>query len=113
MSERKAWLYLAELWRHTVDDNVGDVRVVDGANSAWGLCHSIGRLCRRGEISKRTARSMEGKIPSGRRFLNNYAWPLTKNGARSRVRFCVQQARLFERKKRKAPKSKPTKRRST
>ena len=84
------WLKLAEQWKSAFKDNWGEYQV----NYSYGLCTSIGRL----SIGKIVQNRMISKINKLRNRFGLYKWKLTKYGAKSRVKYCLKQAELLNKK---------------
>lgn len=88
MTEREAWLLLAERWdRPKMSDDIW----VNSENEI-GLCTGIDFLEVYHRIDRETAEIMASKIPKCATF----AWPTDQDGARQRAAFCREQASLLE-----------------
>lgn len=97
MSEKEAWLYLAEKWANAKPSMAHGYL----ADAAWGmiccgLCLSISDLARAGLISGDVEAAMEAKVEAhkvqtGCEHLA-YIWPRTVWGAIHRTEFCKTQA---------------------
>lgn len=97
MTEREAWLYLAEAWGNASAGGSRFYGVLLGWGWCQGLCLSITRLSTHGQISEEVRMSMHAKIRGEpRSFGYGYVWSLDGSGARSRVAYCREQARLLE-----------------
>jgi hypothetical protein len=88
MTEREAWLDLAELWDVPFTEN-DSVVVAFGQQRAHGLCGSISLLP---GLTDEQRATMFAKValPDG-----SYRWPLTLEGAAQRAAFCREQAALL------------------
>jgi len=117
MSERKAWLFIAEILKKAtkpednlyfeIDCQIGVYRFVGS-----GICDLIYDMEKFGFISKSIADRMMSKIQIAarrhRQFQEHlvdeenvsfYLWYHDKKGMNDRVRFCLAQAKKLERKK--------------
>jgi hypothetical protein len=94
MTEKEAWLYLADVWSEPKQCDDGTWRC---RNYTPGLCVSIGYLDDQAIISVETLYSMGAKIREYRAQLADvhwsaYLWPRTEEGAKQRAEFCKTQA---------------------
>jgi hypothetical protein len=109
MTEKEAWLYMAEAWdRATLVVGSDLVRpcitfYLGSLGHCSGLCGTVARMFGRGDIYGDLCRRIDSKIQSvmqesqcyyigGFRFL----FPHTLEGVRQRAEFCRQQAALLE-----------------
>lgn len=93
MTEKEAWLYLAE--------SISGGRYVgryfywsvSGADGYWCLCNSISAMFNLGLIGSDSRFSMENKIGEATDPLESmYMAPLTEDGAKFRISFCKRMA---------------------
>ena len=108
MTQRKAWLWIAETWDKPRKFRVrGSIRMWDEGDGWWyagaimfGLCESINVLFSTGRISVAVREAMFAKIRKGwdrRHELSSaYRWGHTRADARKRAAFCREQAKLLE-----------------
>lgn len=89
MTEKEAWLYLAQVWEGNVRYGPHCVEAVLFRDFAYGLCYTLDILEDNTLICRQVKTQMERKIPEhGIRFL----FPTTLLGAKERVRFCLERA---------------------
>lgn len=96
MTEKQAWLYLAERWKNATLDS-GDIPtvIINDADPVWprrGLCGCITDLAILNYIDWKIWKWMRVKITRHGGINDLYKWPLTLEGAKQRVEFCLQQA---------------------
>jgi hypothetical protein len=100
LSEREAWLKLAEIWDSPiVKDNAelglmghrAFVEIKSVFGSPCGLCPCINVFHYLDWIDSGTAHVIHKKIPESRSF-DGYVWPRTVEGAKQRAAFCREQA---------------------
>lgn len=100
LTEREAWLLLAEWWSGKLrTDDDGDTLMVGGKWGCYGLCSSIVLLSSTGRISQEIQESMRrklGEVPG-----SDYRWPQTLAGARQRAAFCRRMAAELKPRKRR------------
>lgn len=114
MSERKAWLFLADLWKKAKRSSLRGWIAVDaqegGLFFGYGLCDIIDDMVktRNRIISDNIRKRMMAKIEAKARRHPDYEsyhdeafylWELDEKGKQSRVRFRLAQAKKLERKK--------------
>ncbi len=99
MTEREAWLFLADKWDNVEGDEHPRYVVVNGYEAA-GLCPCIDSLESADDITPPVAAFMLAKIPK-KRDSHDACWPFTEEGAKARAAFCRKQARLLAPKRRK------------
>lgn len=93
LTQKEAWLFLAELWSNARE--VCTVWCVDVAGYRnLGICPCITDLERDNRISYTTRTRMMNKILKDWKPTkhSSYRWPLNKEGARQRSLFCLEQA---------------------
>lgn len=92
MSEREAWLFLAEKWKSPKMDFYGCFYITLGVR-CYGLCHSIRNIS---GLENKTAWEMVAKISQEEENLpvdvEGYLWPHDLEGSISRVKFCERMA---------------------
>jgi len=110
MSEREAWLYLAEQW-----DNAEPAHRKKRDHIIFrhlffcptGLCTAIDEVICADAISYRVGRNMRSRmakhLPRKKRTGKGHRWPTDKKGARSRAAFCRKMAKLCEKERKKKP----------
>ena len=108
MSEREAWLYLAECWDKAKIGENGYPLCAKIGND--GLCPSIETMYfDMDAIGQDAYQSMLSKIPDRRPHSIAYVWPLTMAGAKQRADFCRRMAaacaKAAKKSRRKPPKS--------
>jgi len=92
LSERQAWLLLAECWKKPVNAWTGIQKVEN--IECKGLCASINAITHKITIDTRI--DMLGRINDYRKKHHKYymyIWPTTQDGAKERIKFCMDQAR--------------------
>jgi len=94
LSQREAWLLMAEHWRADCISRTGSP--VDGSCGSYGLCKCLGKLWADGLITEETYSVMRKRLGLVRRPHDGYSWPTTKRGALARRRFCLRMAREME-----------------
>ena len=100
LSEKEAWLKLAECWGNLQPPTESEVYYTR-IDDAWcsGICGSIWLLQYEEEIDQHISKSMVRKINlekqshiGGYGFRNLFIWPLTQEGAVIRSAFCSKMA---------------------
>ena len=102
LTEREAWLYLAEKWEQAKPDFEGDYGIFPSDRCADcmetnGLCGSVDELFCRSMISETTADRMDGalrRLRAGRGC--TYWWTLDVIGAQERATACGLLAAMCE-----------------
>jgi hypothetical protein len=96
LTEKRAWLCLAKEWKEVIKSDAGYEWIFWGRGSR-GLCQSIHNIFNHGAINSVVHKSMlkslrDYKIKYNIKEL--YFWSTTnREGKRSRVKFCVEQAK--------------------
>ena len=96
MTQRQAWLYLAEKWDNAHDDGDGNYFASSGTIGAYGLCPMIDFGMR---VKPDVRKSMLKKISAIPFMDEPYRFPTDKSGARQRASFCRKMARKLTKKK--------------
>lgn len=102
MTEREAWLYLAERWDRTARHNGYSIALPQiggqwSSFSASGLCYSVTAMCESGRVSEETKRRMRQRLqlfakPHGKkkyRTCRTYWWDEDNEGAEHRAWACM------------------------
>lgn len=93
MTEREAWLWLADLWASPDMDAC----VVIGGDQCTGLCRCIEVLRWAGRIDFRVYCGMRNRVDQLPNIGDSYLkWPTDLAGARQRAAFCREQAEQYE-----------------
>lgn len=100
ITERQAWLKMAEEWDAAYDDNGDGTFAVSSRET--GLCPHVDVM----PVSASIRESMDSKLrehlPTKRVTKQNHRWPVNADGAKKRAAFCRRMAALCMRKKVKA-----------
>lgn len=105
LTEKEAWVILAEAWSNPVWNFVGREVQVAIPDCGWanGLCASIHRLYQHGYVSSALSLQMADRLHSalsGGSFWpalrGSFIWPRTVKGAESRVLFCRERIKECE-----------------
>jgi len=93
MTEKQAWLYLAKKWDKPKKPPSDYAFVRISGMVCFGLCGSVKML----NITTRSVKRMLNRIEVGWSrtfpFYDNYRWPRTRAGAKSRAAFCRKMAK--------------------
>lgn len=98
LSERRAWLYLADVIAKNRKDKLRHIKIQDSVYTSNGLCLAIVIMCFEHEvITERVRDSMHSRIPPVN--AKNVNWPFVwrVGDLASREQFCRKQAKLLER----------------
>ena len=102
LSEKSAWLYLAESWSKPTFTGAGTPSVLHVIDKHVfydrGICSCIYSLVALDKIDDKIERSMLNKLfhyCRENKIEHAYYWPLTVEGAASRAEFCRKQAELL------------------
>jgi hypothetical protein len=91
MTERQAWLFLADAWQDASKGPSSNVvRAFVCGLQCRGLCSSISVLLDKGQITRKVYIKMCRRLG---KESSTYLWPTTPEGAASRAEFCKTQAR--------------------
>lgn len=95
LTEKEAWLFLADAWASPQVDDVGKCFVKLKDTLYHGLCGCFLELNLMGHIDQYTRSLMFNKIEAYRREQNlwrMFLWHTDEDGAAQRVEFCKTQA---------------------
>jgi hypothetical protein len=102
LTTREAWKELARWWKNPQVCGCGCGRMTVGASIA-GLCSAISIMRFRKMISEEQEKEMLDSLP---RYgpvvlegVRSFIWPTDAEGAKERVKFCLEQAGILEQKK--------------
>lgn len=90
LTEREAWLTIAEIWKNTVPspwDKNERVVYVGSADPIWGLCGVMHEL----DIDLGMIETMQAKLPP-RILDSDWCWGFTTEDAKARIAFCERMA---------------------
>lgn len=92
LTEKEAWLYIADRLRTTFSDDSGTYYFVNGYR-CYGICNAISRMYQSDQISVRILLSMFDKLHCLPNInINRYYWTTTVHGSLARIKFCQEQA---------------------
>lgn len=94
MTEKEAWLKIAEAWENVERGERGYV-VEIGDDCAAGLCGSIYLIVKNAVGLSFHPDVMYDKIKALPHLGDDFVWPRDAEGAKARAAFCVEQARLL------------------
>ncbi len=92
MTEKEAWIEIAKACESS--DEKGQFTCM-GHRGLWGLCSVIRQFYLSDKIACLMAINMNNKIRKHTKSsLDQYVWPLTKDGALARAAFCRKMASM-------------------
>jgi len=105
MNEKQAWKYLAKKWRNA-KSGFYCWKVTfpnsNGLTEAYGICYCLTKLLVLGLISDNVYDSMKASVRQYQVKYKNcasaYLWPLDREGAKARYKFCLNRSRTRKKK---------------